>query len=1000
MPDRPDGTAADPLQTAPMQEPATLPQPAPAGEPPGRAGRYRIEGEVARGSMGVVYRAADPELGRALAVKVLLPCHAGQPGLEARFLEEARVTAQLQHPGVPPVHELGRLADGRPFLAMRLVRGRTLAELLAERKSPAQDLPRWLGTFEQVCQTLAYAHSRGIIHRDVKPGNVMVGAFGEVQVMDWGLAKVLGPPSEPSTLSAGSSTLFTTRAGDDLQTQAGSVLGTPAYMAPEQARGELSRVDERSDVFGLGAVLCQVLTGRPPYAGEGAHRQARQADLGDAFARLDSCGADAELVALARRCLAPEPERRPRHAGEVAQAVAGYEAGVQQRLRRAEVERAAAQARAEEAKAKARAERRARRLQLGLAGAVLLAVVLAGGGWYWADSVRRAHEEEAARQREQAGRSAELALREAVTLRDEARKESKDLAQRRATLLTALSAVKRGQTLLANSPGAHEAVGGRLAELRREVEDEVRDVRMVIRTEEIRMREGEPDPEHKTSSQEVAFRLYAQAFRDYGIDVKTMDVTRAGRLIRERPIRTQLVAILDNWAWITPREKERRRLRQIADVADPDPRALTHQMRHALARDDTAALVRLAGTAPVAKLAPTTLADLGTTLFQRGKADEAVRLLQRAQRQYPDNWWINRQLGMALLWLRPPRPAEALRYLHAACALRSRNPQVYLDIGNVLHGMNRPDEALTFYRTAAELDPSLAVAQLSLGVALRARGRTDEAVDRFRRALKLDPKLAAAHNHLGMALRGKGRLDAAIACYRRAIERYPEYAEAHCNLGLALLSEGEFGEAIRALERGHELGSARPGWRYPSEQWLRYARQMEALDRRLPAVLGGKEQPRDAPERLLLAWLCQQPYRQLYVRSAKFYAEAFAEQPKLADDLRQTYRYNAACAAARAGTGQGKDGKSLGEEEKARWRREALDWLRAHLAAWGKRLAKEPAQANLVRSLLAHWQEDSDLAAVRDEDALARLPAEERERWQRLWRDVADLLKRADEAGR
>jgi WD40 repeat protein len=377
---------SDPTPTDTTAAPRTEPVPppptaaAPPGEPglPAWAGRYRLEGEVARGGMGVVYRAHDADLGRTLAVKVLLPCHAGDPALAARFLEEARITGQLQHPGVPPVHDVGRLGDGRPFLAMRLVKGQTLARLLAERPSPAEGLPHLVDVFASVCQALAYAHSRGVVHRDLKPSNVMVGAFGEVQVMDWGLAKVLDQAPTEAAPGAGAGTLFTTRASAGWQTEAGAVLGTPAYMAPEQARGELNRVDERSDVFGLGAVLCHLLTGRPPYHGPDAQRQARQADLADAFAGLDRCGADAGLIALTKRCLAAEPGGRPRHAGEVAQAVAAYQGEVQERLRQAELGRAAAQARAT-------AERRARRLTVGLAALLVLVFLagFAGVSWQW-----------------------------------------------------------------------------------------------------------------------------------------------------------------------------------------------------------------------------------------------------------------------------------------------------------------------------------------------------------------------------------------------------------------------------------------------------------------------------------------------------------------------------------------------------------------------------------------------------------------------------------------
>jgi serine/threonine protein kinase len=287
------------------------------------------------------------------------------------------------------VHELGTLADCRPYFTMKLVKGRTLAALLAERPSPDADLPRFLTIFPQVCQTVAYAHARRVIHRDLKPANVMVGHFGEVQVVDWGLAKVLpsgGIADEGGAQPARETVIMTVRsgsAGSGSESQAGSVLGTPSYMAPEQARGEIERIDERADVFGLGTILCEILTGRPPYAGstrEEIRAKAARGDLADARSRLEACGADAELIDLARDCLAAEPEQRPQNAGEVARRISGYLAGVQERLKAAELARVEAQTRAEEAQARAAIERSRRRRTIALAAAILGLVVLGGGG--------------------------------------------------------------------------------------------------------------------------------------------------------------------------------------------------------------------------------------------------------------------------------------------------------------------------------------------------------------------------------------------------------------------------------------------------------------------------------------------------------------------------------------------------------------------------------------------------------------------------------------------
>jgi serine/threonine-protein kinase len=327
----PDGTADGSFLPPDDHSPtATLPlgpagaAPAALGPPPDTGTRYQAHAEIARGAMGVVYRGRDTAFGRPVAIKFLLAEHLPRPELRWRFAEEVRITAALQHPTVVPVYEAGTCPGGRPFYVMRLVEGDTLEGLLAARPDPGHDRSRFLKVFEKVCEGAAFAHSRGVIHRDVKPDNVMVGALGLVKLMDWGVAKVLPQGSvglaEPEPAPAGEA--------DDpaaLHTRFGRVLGTPAYMSPEQARGRLDLMDERTDVFALGGLLCAILTGAPPYAradARSAYKQAARADLADGFARLDACGADPELVALGKRCLAPEPDGRPRDAGALAAALA------------------------------------------------------------------------------------------------------------------------------------------------------------------------------------------------------------------------------------------------------------------------------------------------------------------------------------------------------------------------------------------------------------------------------------------------------------------------------------------------------------------------------------------------------------------------------------------------------------------------------------------------------------------------------------------------------
>jgi serine/threonine protein kinase len=260
----------------------------PATEPLTHVGPYTLQEKVGQGGMGIVWRARDQLFHRSLAVKVLAEQHKDNGDLPRRFVEEAQLMGQLQHPGIPPVHDLGELPDGRPYFAMKLIKGKTLATLLKERTGPEQEQPRLLAIFEQVCQTLAYAHAQRILHRDLKPNNIMVGAFGEVLVMDWGLAKLLGSAGERTEEAvAPASTICTVRSEEpDTATQTGQALGTPAYMAPEQARGEITQLDERSDVFGLGAILCEMLTGQPPFVGRNSKEVLHSAQQGDTTVAL------------------------------------------------------------------------------------------------------------------------------------------------------------------------------------------------------------------------------------------------------------------------------------------------------------------------------------------------------------------------------------------------------------------------------------------------------------------------------------------------------------------------------------------------------------------------------------------------------------------------------------------------------------------------------------------------------------------------------------------
>jgi eukaryotic-like serine/threonine-protein kinase len=301
------------------------------------------EKPYAAGGMGTILLAQDETLGRTVVLKVLLEKLQKNRELSDRFRREASITAQLQHPGIPPVYGAGTLSDMRPFFSMRLVQGQTLAQLLCESVDHLKDRPRFLTIFEQVCQTVAFAHARGVIHRDLKPENIVVGDYGSVYVMDWGIARFLRMAGErgagvdvtpPFSLDTQDTIVLTGRTGDYAMAEDGSsitipgdLLGTPQYMSPEQARGD-SDQDERTDVFSLGVILFEILTGRPLRPVTTVQRESLEVFAAahhlTALARLDAARADAPMVNLVKRCLDLDRDRRPRNASEVAAEVTSY----------------------------------------------------------------------------------------------------------------------------------------------------------------------------------------------------------------------------------------------------------------------------------------------------------------------------------------------------------------------------------------------------------------------------------------------------------------------------------------------------------------------------------------------------------------------------------------------------------------------------------------------------------------------------------------------------
>jgi serine/threonine-protein kinase len=303
------------------------------------SGRFRVLRPHKRGGLGAVFVALDAELNREVALKQILDKHADDPGSRSRFLLEAEITGGLEHPGIVPVYALGAFEDGRPYYAMRFIKGDSLKDAIrafhhrgsgSETTDPSASrasaslssaagavaggsrelgLRRLLRRFLDVCNAVEYAHQRGVLHRDLKPGNVMVGKYGETLVVDWGLAKAMGRP-EPGTPESEPAHAPPHSSGT-VETLPGSALGTPAYMSPEQADGDLERLGPRSDVYSLGATLYCVLTGRPPFEGTNAADVIRKVRAGALHPpRSRDATIDPALEAITLRAMALKPEDR------------------------------------------------------------------------------------------------------------------------------------------------------------------------------------------------------------------------------------------------------------------------------------------------------------------------------------------------------------------------------------------------------------------------------------------------------------------------------------------------------------------------------------------------------------------------------------------------------------------------------------------------------------------------------------------------------------------
>jgi tetratricopeptide (TPR) repeat protein len=882
---------------------------------PAEAGRYRIEGFLAGGGMGLVYRAHDPDLRRPLAVKVLREEYKDEPPLVARFLEEARITGQLQHPGIPPVHEIGRLPDGRPFLAMKLLAGRTLADLLAAPRDAADGLARFLPVYEQVCQTLAYAHARGVIHRDLKPANIMVGAFGEVQVMDWGLAKSIRPAAdkcdEPSPGGAGARALTPPQETLSGPTVPGAVMGTLAFMPPEQARGEVERLDERSDVFGLGAILCVLLTGQPPYRQRARAKlleQAQSADLADAFTRLERCGADPDLVKLAMRCLAKEPAARPRNAAAVADVVAACQESVRERLRQAQLERAGAEVAAGE-------ERKRRRLLLTASGIIALVLLAGLGASLW--QMRRAVQAEAAASAsaEQAGLSAEEAKSNAKQARNERdakgaalaaaeqqarRDETKARQQAFAALrsITADVVERKFAQGAALTPDDRAFLRGVIAQFDAfaEIKGDDADSRAVrgegrFRVGNIRSRLGELTDAEKDYDQ--ALSIYKQLAADFP----------------SRPAFRQQLAASHNNRGVLLHDTGR-----LQEAEKDFDQALSILKQLAADFPSRPAVRQDLGTSH--RNRGDRLRDTGRLTAAKKEFDQALSIHKQPAADFPSGPEFRHELANSHnsrggLLHRMGRLADAVKDYDQALSIRKQlandfpsRPEFRQELagshnnrGILLHTMGRLADAEKDYAEALRIQRQLAAdfpsrpefrrdlanSHNSRAHVLYNTGRHKEAEKDFDQALsiyeqlaadfpsrpKFQRELAASHNNRGILLHTMGRLtyaekdyDQALRIQKQLAADFPdqpdlrhELAGAYVNLALLHEQQGNWAAAKRLLLEGqaHHLAALKANTRQPTYRQF-YRNHLSALTEVHAGLLEHEEAVRTAETRRDLGW--------------------------------------------------------------------------------------------------------------------------------------------------